>query len=150
MKAAECFSVAARCFCVLCLGNLCFGDHVIAFCARCDRLACCSRRSAALQKPRPERREDQDDSHVDHQALPEVVLEEQDVYEAYGGHEREHIDRDGRLPAMHGVDPVGSYVAPRSLPSLTPITPDKCVGDQASYIRPCAGPRALGRQGLVW
>ena len=56
--------------------------------------------SWTLQEPKIERREYQDDSDVDYQSRPEVVLEEQDVHDDHDGYQREHVKHDS-CPSSH-------------------------------------------------
>ena len=54
-------------------------------------------RSYPLQEPQIERQEDQDNSDVYHQPLPEVVPEEQNVHAYHDGYQREHVKHDDYL-----------------------------------------------------
>jgi hypothetical protein len=67
-------------------------------------------RSWTLQEPETDRREHRDNSDVYHQPCPELVPEEQDVHANYDGDQREHVKRDGCLPAYRSFGR-GSTVA---------------------------------------
>ena len=56
-----------------------------------------------MQEPEIERPEYQDNPDVCCQALPEVVLEEQDVKGDHHGHHRKHVEHDGRLSSHRYV-----------------------------------------------
>jgi len=56
-------------------------------------------RSCSLQEPQIERREQQDNSDVYDQALPEQMPEEQDVRTDHDGYQREHVKHDACLPS---------------------------------------------------
>ncbi len=62
-------------------------------------------RSWTLQEPEIERREDQDNSDVYYQPLPELVPEEQDVHADHDGYQREHVKHDGCL-SSHRYSPL--------------------------------------------
>ncbi len=56
-------------------------------------------RSRTLQEPQIERREQQDDSDVHHQPLPEPAPEDQDVHADHDRYQREHV-KDGGGPTL--------------------------------------------------
>src|SRR5215475_15372516 len=60
-------------------------------------------RSWTLQEPPIERPENQDNSDVYYQPLPEMVPEEQDVHADHDRYQREHIKHDGRLSSHRFV-----------------------------------------------
>ena len=56
-------------------------------------------RSWASQESQVERREHQDDSNIHHQAFPESVFKEREIYTDYDGCHRQHVKHDSYLSA---------------------------------------------------
>jgi hypothetical protein len=56
-------------------------------------------RSLTFQESQVERRENQNDSDVHHQPLPEPVPKEQNVHADHDGDQREHVKHDDFIPS---------------------------------------------------